>query len=65
MDNFYLFICGLVVALVSGFGVIIYVMTPPSYEKTLKKPEPDIDLGAAESKIVAFDPPSIEIPSVS
>ena len=63
MDNFYLFICGLVVALVSGFGVIIYAMTPQTYEKPPKKPEPDIDLGAAE--IVALDPPSIEIPSAS
>lgn len=46
MDNFYLFIFGLTVTLVSGLGVVIYVMSPPSYEKQPKKPEPDIDLGA-------------------
>lgn len=64
MDNFYLFICGLVVSLVSGFGVIIYAMTPSSYEKPIKKIESDIDLGAVKSKI-EFDPPSIQIPSPS
>lgn len=76
-----LFICGLSVTLVSAFGVIVYVMTPPSYEKPTKKPEPDIDLGGSKSKIEseiesaafansnlaipATDPVSIEIPSVS
>ena len=51
MDNFVLFVCGLSVTLISAFGVIVYVMTPPSYEKQTKKPEPDIDLGASKTKI--------------
>ena len=59
MDNFALFICGLVVTLMSGMGVIIYAMTPPT-EKKLREPEPDIDLGAFHT-----EPDSLEIPSVS
>ena len=68
MDNFILFVCGLSVTLVSAFGVIVYVMTPPYYEKPPKKPEPDIDLGATniESLIAKrLDHDSLEIPSVS
>ena len=40
----------MIVTLISGFGVIVYVMTPPSYEKPPKKPEPDIDLGSHPEK---------------
>ena len=46
-----LFVCGLSVTLISAFGVIVYVMTPPSYDKPPKKPEPDIDMGASKTKI--------------
>ena len=55
MDNFVLFVCGLAVTLISGLGVIIYVMSPPSYEKAIKKPEPDIDLGSHPEKLVDKD----------
>jgi len=50
MDNIVLFCCGLVVTLIAAFGIIIYAMTPPPYEKPLKKPEPDIDLGSHPDK---------------
>jgi len=41
----------MIVTLISGFGVIVYAMTPPSYEKPPKKPEPDIDLGSHDSEV--------------
>lgn len=51
MDNLFLFGAGMIVTLISGFGVIVYAMTPPSYEKPPKKPEPDIDLGSHDSEV--------------
>jgi len=70
MNNLLLFMCGMIVALIAGFGVIVYSMTPPE-NKRLRKPEPDIDLGSAiigsESPIFAkqLESDSLEIPSVS
>lgn len=50
MNDIFLFCCGIGVTLITGFGVIVYAMTPPSYQKIkIKLPEPDIDLGAAKS----------------
>jgi hypothetical protein len=67
MDNFILFVLGLTVTLISAFGVIVYAMTPPSYEKPSKEPEPDIDMGAFGTK-VEFEieaAPAVPIPAGS
>jgi hypothetical protein len=57
MPNIALFVCGLIVTLVSGMGVLIY-MTSLGYKEKKKYPvEPDIDLGSTtiELKSDIFD----------
>jgi hypothetical protein len=68
MPNPVLFVCGLIVTLVSGMGVLIYI-TSLGYKEKKKYPvEPDIDLGAHDidaKKLKSSLDSFIEIPSVS
>lgn len=70
MNNFALFACGLVVTLVSGMGVLVYMVTLSYDQKEGRKarpPEPDIDLGVVEPKNIKKSPLDsfVGIPSVS
>ena len=69
MNNLALFVCGLAVTLLSGMGVLVY-MVSVGYEDKKKKPvEVDADLGAVETPSVKKTASSMDsfvgIPSVS
>lgn len=70
MNNFILFVCGLVVALISGMGVVVYMVSVGYEEKKARTPEIDADLGAIEKTIAKRvdeiqESSAPEIPSVS
>lgn len=47
MSNLVLFVCGIVVTLISGLGVLVYMVSVGYDQKKNKTVEVDIDLGAA------------------
>ena len=70
MNNFALFICGLVVTLLSGMGILVYMVSIGYEQKKKKTVEVDADLGATLTVGVKKAPdPNMEsfagIPSVS
>lgn len=69
MNNLALFVCGLAVTLMSGMGVLVYMVSVGYEEKKRKPVEFDADLGATPTPSVvkkAADPESIVgIPTVS
>lgn len=65
MNNFLLFVLGLVVTLMSGMGILVY-MVSVGYEQNKKKPvEVDADLGAVEAAPNPNMDSFVQIPSVS
>lgn len=64
MNNFALFICGAIVALISGLGIIIYTVSLGYDKKEKKSVEFDIDLGAAKPEVFIDPVSSVQTPSV-
>jgi hypothetical protein len=61
MDNFALFICGIAITLISGMGVLVY-MVSLGYKQTPKVKLPEIAITLKENKSMdSF----VDIPSVS
>jgi len=61
MDNFMLFICGIAITLISGMGVLVY-MVSLGYKQTPKVKLPEIAIPVEENKSMdSF----VDIPSVS
>ncbi len=52
MNNLALFVSGLVVTLLSGMGVLVYMVSLGYEQKKKKTVEVDVDLGAIEKIIV-------------
>jgi hypothetical protein len=50
MDNFLLFICGIVITLIGGMGVLVYMVNVGYQQRTVVKlPEIAVEIPAAQS----------------
>jgi hypothetical protein len=63
MDNFVLFICGITITLISGMGVLVY-MVNLGYKQTPKGKLPEISVEIPVEENKSMDS-FVDIPSVS